>query len=82
MSERLEATPVRCDEAIRVLIVEDEIEAARLVTRRLSHHPKAHFDLGLPDADRFDTIASACVVARHLPIVVLTGSSRSTGVAA
>ena len=28
---------------IRVLIVEDEIEAARLVTRRLSYYPSAHF---------------------------------------
>jgi FixJ family two-component response regulator len=26
------------------------------------------------DADGFDTIASACGVARHLPIVVLTGA--------
>jgi phosphoserine phosphatase RsbU/P len=88
----------RSDGAIRVLIVEDEIEAARLVTRRLSYYPSAHFvvthvpdlrsafarieqeafdvmmlDLGLPDADGFATIASACGVARHLPIVVLTG---------
>ena len=87
------------DGAIRVLIVEDEIEAARLVTRRLSYYPSAHFvvthvpdlrsafarieqeafdvmvlDLGLPDADGFDTIASACGVAQHLPIVVLTGA--------
>jgi DNA-binding response OmpR family regulator len=31
------------DDAIRVLIVEDEIEAARLVTRRLSYYPSAHF---------------------------------------
>jgi DNA-binding response OmpR family regulator len=86
-------------DAIRVLIVEDEIEAARLVTRRLSYYPSAHFvithvcdlrsafarieqetfdvmvlDLGLPDGDGFATIASACGVARHLPIVVLTGA--------
>jgi DNA-binding response OmpR family regulator len=84
---------------IRVLIVEDEIEAARLVTRRLSYYPSARFevthvpdlgsafqrieheefdvmilDLGLPDAEGFDTIASACGIARHLPIVVLTGA--------
>ena len=84
---------------IRVLIVEDEIEAARLVTRRLSYYPAARFDvthvpdlrsaftrieheefdvmvldLGLPDAEGFATIASACGIARHLPIVVLTGS--------
>jgi len=84
---------------IRVLIVEDEIEAARLVTRRLSYYPAARFevthvpdlrsaftrieheefdvmvlDLGLPDAAGFDTIASACGIARHLPIVVLTGA--------
>jgi DNA-binding response OmpR family regulator len=84
---------------IRVLIVEDEIEAARLVTRRLSFYPSARFevthvhdlrsaftriererfdvmvlDLGLPDAAGFDTIASACGIARHLPIVVLTGA--------
>src|SRR5436189_145601 len=77
------------DGAIRVLVVEDEIEAARLVTRRLSYYPSAHFvithvpdlgsafariedeafdvmvlDLGLPDADGFTTIASACGVAR------------------
>ena len=31
-------------------------------------------DLGLPDAEGFDTIASACGIARHLPIVVLTGA--------
>ena len=84
---------------IRVLIVEDEVEAARLVTRRLTYYPGARFeithvpdlgsafarieqeefdvmvlDLGLPDAAGFDTIASACGVARHLPIVVLTGT--------
>jgi DNA-binding response OmpR family regulator len=86
-------------DAIRVLIVEDEIEAARLVMRRLAYYPSARFelthvsdlrsafarieqeefdvmvlDLGLPDAAGFDTIASACGVARHLPIVVLTGT--------
>ncbi len=85
-------------DAIRVLIVEDEIEAARLVVRRLSRYPAARFeithvsdltsaftrieheefdvmvlDLGLPDGDGFNTIASACGVAQHLPIVVLTG---------
>ena len=84
---------------IRVLVVEDEIEAARLVTRRLTYYPAARFevthvpdlrsafarierdefdvmvlDLGLPDAEGFDTIASACGIARHLPIVVLTGA--------
>src|SRR5207245_4639716 len=83
---------------IRVLIVEDEIEAARLVTRRLSYYPGARFevthvhdlrsafarieqeefdvmvlDLGLPDAEGFDTLASACGIARHLPIVLVTG---------
>jgi len=84
---------------IRVLVVEDEIEAARLVTRRLSYYPSARFevthvpdlrtaftriehepfdvmvlDLNLPDGEGFDTIASACGIARHLPIVVLTGA--------
>jgi len=83
---------------VRVLLVEDEVEAARLVTRRLGHYPSVRFevthvldlssafahlerdttdvmvlDLGLPDADGFETLASACAVARHLPIVVLTG---------
>jgi hypothetical protein len=84
--------------AIRVLLVEDEIEAARLVTRRLTYYPSANFevthvldlgsafgrlesedfdimvlDLCLPDAEGFDTLASACGIARHVPIVVLTG---------
>jgi DNA-binding response OmpR family regulator len=83
---------------IRVLLVEDEIESARLVMRRLTYYPSAHFevthvpdlgtafarlesedfdvmvlDLCLPDAEGFDTLASACGLARHLPIVVLTG---------
>jgi DNA-binding response OmpR family regulator len=83
---------------VRVLLVEDEIEAARLVTRRLTYYPGVRFevthvvdlssafsrieregfdvmvlDLCLPDGEGFETLASACAVARHLPIVVLTG---------
>ena len=86
-----------CD-AIRVLLVEDELDSARMVTRRLSYYPSARFDvthvpdlssafarleredfdimvldLCLPDAAGFDTLASACGLARHVPIVVLTG---------
>jgi hypothetical protein len=74
---------------IRVLLVEDEIEAARLVTRRLTYYPSVRFevthvpdlgsafarlededfdvmvlDLCLPDAEGFDTLASACGIAR------------------
>ena len=30
---------------IRVLVVEDEIEAARLVTRRLTYYPAARFEV-------------------------------------
>lgn len=84
--------------AIHVLLVEDEVEAARLVTRRLTYYPTVRFtvshvsdlrsafkrveeecfdvmvlDLGLPDGEGFETLASACAIARHLPIVVLTG---------
>jgi DNA-binding response OmpR family regulator len=83
---------------VRVLLVEDEIEAARLVTRRLTYYPTVRFevthvldlssafariekdafdvmvlDLCLPDGEGLETLASACAVARHLPIVVLTG---------
>ncbi len=89
------------DGPIRVLLVEDELDSARLVMRRLLRYPGAPFevthavdlgsafallegdgeppfdvmvlDLGLPDAEGFDTLASACGVARHVPIVVLTG---------
>lgn len=85
-------------EPMRVLLVEDEIDSARLVTRRLMHYPRVPFevthvpdlttafarleadafdvmvlDLCLPDGDGMSTLSSACGVARHLPIVVLTG---------
>lgn len=85
-------------EPVRVLLVEDELDSARLVTRRLLRYPAVPFevthvsdlgsafaaledatfdvmvlDLCLPDGEGFDTLASACGVARHLPIVVLTG---------
>lgn len=82
---------------VKVLLVEDEADSARLLTRRLTRYPGAHFqvthvwdlrsafslieqrdfdvmvlDLCLPDGRGFSTLASACGVARHLPIVVLT----------
>lgn len=82
---------------VKVLLVEDEADSARLLTRRLMHYPGARFevthawdlrsafsllergsfdvmvlDLCLPDGRGFGTLASACGVARHLPIVVLT----------
>ena len=85
-------------EPVRVLLVEDELDSARLVMRRLMRYPGVPFevthvvdlssafaklesdtfdvmvlDLCLPDAQGFETLASACGVARHLPIVVLTG---------
>lgn len=85
-------------EPVRVLLVEDELDSARLVMRRLMRYPAVPFevthvvdlssafaklesdtfdvmvlDLCLPDGDGFDTLASACGVARHVPIVVLTG---------
>ena len=82
---------------VRVLLVEDEADSARLLTRRLLRYPGACFevihawdlrsaftmletdcydvmvlDLCLPDGGGFSTLASACGIARHLPIVVLT----------
>lgn len=82
---------------VRVLLVEDEADSARLLTRRLQRYPGVRFvvshawdlgsafarleeqafdvmvlDLCLPDGRGFGTLASACAVARHLPIVVLT----------
>lgn len=84
-------------EPLHVLLVEDEADSARLLTRRLSRYPGACFeithawdlrsafsmlekasfdvmvlDLCLPDGKGFSTLASACGLARHLPIVVLT----------
>lgn len=88
--------PPRCA-PVRVLLVEDEADSARLLIRRLQRYPGARFelshawdlrsalalleeqdfdvmvlDLCLPDGQGFGTLASACALARHLPIVVLT----------
>jgi len=87
-------------EPVRVLLVEDEPEVARLTARRLERSPHAYFevshasdldtalrwieerggawdalllDLALPDSEPRGTLAGACALARHFPIVVLTG---------
>lgn len=84
----------------RVLLVEDDIDTARLVRRRLERSPRARFqvthapdlqlafgllekepfdaillDLSLPDGDMMSTLAAMGAVARHVPVVVLTGHS-------
>ncbi|MDH3213948.1 MAG: response regulator [Myxococcales bacterium] len=84
---------------VRVLLVEDDYDAARLSSRRLAWSPLANFqvdwaaslpegfehierdeydalvlDLSLPGSEGVSTIAAVCALARHLPIVILTGN--------
>ncbi len=84
---------------LRVLLVEDDVDAARLAERRLRWSAIASFvvtqapdlqsalarlereeydavllDLALPDAQATSTLSAAGAIARHVPIVVLTGN--------
>ncbi len=86
-------------DAVRVLLVEDNAEYARMVERTLDRSLGGPFevehterldaalgrieqrdydvmlvDLGLPDGYGAFTLGSACVVANHLPVLVLTGN--------